>query len=120
MYWVSNLGLVIALAARARQFPSEYELIIRIQEAAIYKRSGDITMYAAAINWGADGYMWWTDHLATIFGLKYVGSQRVALPFGYIRLPSSQNDPRWRMHKERLYLARYAPDPKVIKGWSNG
>ena len=115
------LGLVIALSARAAQYPDEFHRLLYLQEV-IYldnSKTSRPSMAKYQGNWKPEGWVWWSLRLSTLFGLRMAGPGRRAMPYGFVRLPTSVRAEFFlpKQSPERLRMSRFVPDFKVIRGW---
>lgn len=115
---MTNLGIVIALAARARLYPQEYELLVRLSERTWRMRTNWVV---AAHEFGWSQGLSWMDageRVARAFGL--VMHQR-DLGHGYVLLPtyvrSTARNVGRRALPKLIGLSRFIPHLEMIRTW---
>lgn len=115
---MTNLGIVIALAARARLYPQEYELLVRLSERT-WKMRKNWVVLAHEFGW-SHGLTWMDDseRVARAFGLVMHSRDQ---GYGYVLLPtyvrSHARTVGRRALPKLIGLSRFVPNLETIRAW---
>lgn len=108
-----NLAVAIALSARAKRYPIEFEQLVEFNTMLSRVDGNHLVVIATEVGLREDTYKRVTEAILKAFPLKKVGYGRPDAPYGYCRLPSYSRAVCPGMRR-RIGTARFKPDLDLL------